>query len=241
VNKVKLTAMTIEYTGCFDCADHSQESNKKLLLQSSRLSGDTGDAGKAQVWTPGKAYLRKNTRLGKGDRFTVDSSAINKPFIGGQIVFKVKVPGTKKVAKFRWATNCKYPVSVGDTFGPFKIVGVHTTVKGGKTGSCTVAGSVKAAAAEISGTKKNPDAASPEASDSSSTEQNSDGSSGDSKNETTSIVLGVVFGLMAALALVGGAVFLLKNRGDNDAEDELTVSSNTGEDLTVSSDAQSTN
>jgi hypothetical protein len=117
VNKNKITAITLEYTGIALGDFHIQSKNKRLLIQSHKM---VNGADNVQIKAPGKSGYTIPKRVKIGDTFTLVAADISKRFMPASITLKVGK------ARVRFAGNCKFGLRVGDEFGPFRVVGFAT-------------------------------------------------------------------------------------------------------------------
>ena len=98
---------------------HAQGSNKRLLLQADKFLLQYTPSEPIPVKTPGKGFDIPR-KVVVGDRFVLSAGEIGRKALPAQITLKL---GN---AKFKFAANCKYPIRLGDEFGPLKVAGFET-------------------------------------------------------------------------------------------------------------------
>jgi hypothetical protein len=203
--KAKITAITFEYIG--DDKEqlignfrkpnagwnHGQSGFRKIKVAGdlpSRKQHPLKTMGKLKYDLSGelvKGRFLKTNADGTGTVFTLRASDIGKKFLPGTL--KMKVRG---LAISLSGGTCKYPLRIGDEFGPLRVVGFETT----KSQQCAWD------PARVSSLLENaPDA-----------------SSGDDTGTPTSsatVALGIVGAIVVILAAVGAIVYV--RRGDQQA------------------------
>jgi hypothetical protein len=115
--KNKFKSITLEYTGNGNAAVHIQTKFKglKIISKTFRPNPDGGTLAR----TSGKNYNLPK-KLAIGDVFNIEAKAIYKRFLPG----KVMIIANK--GKFAFSANCKFPLRIGDEFGPFKVRGFES-------------------------------------------------------------------------------------------------------------------